>query len=113
MDTQAPDPGRREHYADFYGTARHDSEPDAQVGVVVGNCQAESLRQTLPDSISWVRIPPVHELTGYDLPYLERLLNRTDVLISQPVRDDYHGMPLGTRQLFPSSGPVAVPLSCR
>jgi len=89
--------GRREHYAEFYGRP---ARSDVPLGVVFGNCQAESLRQTMPSSIAWVRMPPVHELTIDDLPYLERLLARVDVLISQPVRDGYHGMPLGTRQLF-------------
>ena len=104
-DSQAPDQGRRKHYGEFYELSRTE---DAPIGVVVGNCQAESLRQTLPDSVAWIRIPPVHELTAYDLPYLERLLDRTDALVSQPVRDDYHGMPLGTRQLFARLRPGSV-----
>ncbi len=68
--------------------------------VVHGNCQAESVRvmMTGPD-VATVRIPPAHELLASDLPSLESLLARADVLISQPVRDDYHGLPIGTRQL--------------
>ena len=108
MHTQppAPDPvvvraeaerGRREHFAEFYG---REIDGDARLGIVFGNCQAESLRQTMPSSVDWVRLPPVHELTADDLPYLDRLLGLADVLISQPVRDDYHQLPLGTRQLF-------------
>ena len=101
----AADPGRRQHYADFYelhaadGHAADGHAADL-TGVVFGNCQAESLRQFLPASVHWVRMPPVHELGADDIPYLDRLLDRTDVIISQPVRDDYHGLPLGTGQLF-------------
>src|SRR5690606_21457066 len=46
-----------------------------------------------------VRVPPVFELTAQDLPHLHRLLSRTAVLVAQPVRADYRGMPLGTGQL--------------
>ena len=90
---------RREHYADFYELAAR-RESGTLMGVVFGNCQAESLRQFLPTGVDWVRMPPVHELVESDLPHLEVLLGRVDVIISQPVRDDYHGMPLGTSQLF-------------
>ena len=94
------DDGRRRHYADFYEPHDSLSDDSGLTGVVFGNCQAESLRQFLPSSVNWVRMPPVHELVATDLPHVERLLERADVLISQPVRDDYHGMPLGTSQLF-------------
>lgn len=93
------DPARRRHYSEFY-----DGPPGTgPVTVVVGNCQAESLRVLLAGSADRsapaVRIPPVHELTAADLPPLRRLLARTAVLLSQPVRDDYRDLPLGTRQL--------------
>lgn len=68
---------------------------------VLGNCQAESLRILLDSSGALVstRIPPVHELTEADLPALQQLLARTDVLVAQPVRADYRGLPIGTEQL--------------
>ncbi|MBN9102956.1 MAG: hypothetical protein J0I49_33410 [Pseudonocardia sp.] len=93
------DPARRRHYRDFY-----DGAPGTgPVTVVLGNCQAESLRVLLSGSADRsapaVRIPPVHELTAGDLPPLHRLLARTAVLLSQPVRDDYRDLPVGTRQL--------------
>lgn len=94
------DHGRREHYADFYGPTAAEDQATGLTGVVFGNCQAESLRQFLPPSVNWVRLPPVHELVATDLPHLDQLLERADVIISQPVRDGYHGMPLGTGQLF-------------
>ncbi|MCU1405433.1 MAG: peptide transporter ATPase [Glaciihabitans sp.] len=46
-----------------------------------------------------VRIPPVHEITAEDMPHLERLLPRVTTLISQPIRDGYHGLPLGSSEL--------------
>ncbi|WP_424186355.1 WcbI family polysaccharide biosynthesis putative acetyltransferase [Actinokineospora sp. G85] len=93
------DGGRRAHYGDFY-TADRSDEP---VAVVIGNCQAESLRVLLSTSETFpvraVRVPPVHELTGDDLPFLRSLLANAVMLATQPVRDDYRGLPLGTRQL--------------
>jgi hypothetical protein len=102
--------GRRRHYGTFY---RLTPLPDdgRPVLVVHGNCQAESLRVLLAggggrstggsESEHWhaVRIPPVHELQPADQPYLAELLARTTVLLSQPVRDDYRHLPLGTEQL--------------
>ncbi|HTK62799.1 MAG TPA: WcbI family polysaccharide biosynthesis putative acetyltransferase [Pseudonocardia sp.] len=93
------DPGRRAHFADFY-----DGPPgDGPVAFVHGNCQAESLRILLSASPTFpfptVRVPPAHELAAGDLPALDRLLSRTALLLSQPVREDYRGLPIGTGQL--------------
>lgn len=93
------DSARRAHYGGFYDDLS-DSEP---VAIVHGNCQAESLRVLLAASPSFpyptVRLPPVHELCADDLPPLRALLRRTAVLLSQPVRDDYRDLPIGTGQL--------------
>jgi hypothetical protein len=90
--------GRRRHYAGFY-----DRPPEGPLALVHGNCQAEALRVLLAGSPTFpqvtVRVPPAHELTAEDLPHLERLLARTRVLVSQPVRDGYRDLPLGTRDL--------------
>jgi Polysaccharide biosynthesis enzyme WcbI len=93
------DHARRAHYADFY-----DGPPaGGPLALVHGNCQAESLRVLLAGSPTFpyrtVRMPPVHELTAGDLPALHALLPRTALLASQPVRDDYRDLPLGTAQL--------------
>lgn len=73
---------------------------DGPLVVIVGNCQAESLRIMLGTSdVSSIRLPAVHELTEAHLPFLDRLLARTDILVTQPVRNDYHGLPVGTAQL--------------
>ena len=100
--------GRTRHYGDFYGLS--EPEGDGAVVLVVGNCQAESLRIALDGGgLRGVRVPAVHELVESDLPHLARWLARTDLLVSQPVRDGYHGLPLGTAQLaagLPSSARV-------
>lgn len=114
----ASDPlhARRRHYAEFYGIT---AVPDdgRQVAVVHGNCQAESLRVVLEASagamVAAVRIPPVHELERSDLPHLQALLARADLLISQPVRADWRGLPCGTQQLAadaPSARLVMIPV---
>lgn len=93
------DPGRRAHYGEFY-----DGLPgDGPLALVHGNCQAESLRILLSASPTFpcrtVRVPPAHELTAEDMPALDELLSRTVLLLSQPVREDYRGLPIGTTQL--------------
>lgn len=77
-------------------------------GIVVGNCQAESVRIVLdaPDRPT-VRVRPVHEMAAADAAELHELLPHAGFLVAQPVRDDYHGLPLGTRQLAASLAPGA------
>lgn len=87
---------RRTHFGAFYG----EEDPPEGFGLVVGNCQAESLRIIIdPERLATVRMPAVHELTRGDARRLHELLPRASFLVSQPVRDDYHDLPLGTRQL--------------
>lgn len=94
------DSGRARHYRDFY-------RPPAEhlpLWLVVGNCQAEALRQVLDDvpdrPYRTVRIPPVHELELADLPHLATLLADTAVLLCQPIRTNYRGLPIGTSDLI-------------
>jgi hypothetical protein len=94
--------GRTLHYGEFYNRREAAVEADSSAGiaVVLGNCQAESLRIMLDGAgLHTVRVPPVHELVAADIPFLQRLLERATLLVSQPVRDDYHGLPVGVRQL--------------
>ena len=106
---------RRRHYRDFYDGPADEQAP---LGIVHGNCQAEALRVLLDGSpgLGWrvVRVPPVHELTADDLPALQALLARCTLLVSQPVRDGYRGLPLGTAEvvarLAPSATVVRVPI---
>ncbi len=97
--------GRTRHYGTFYGLPA-DAGTDTASGPVVlvhGNCQAEAVRVLVSQAPELagrtVRIPPVFELTADDLPHLRRLLARCDVLLSQPVRDGYRDLTLGTREL--------------
>jgi hypothetical protein len=92
------EPGRCAHYGDFYRAEVH--EP---VAVVWGNCQAESIRVLLDASPTFglrtVRVPPVHELVLGDLGPLAALLPHVAILVSQPVRDGYRGLPIGTSEM--------------
>src|SRR5690242_3664684 len=105
MAAPQPDP-RTRHFGVFHGLAEPDG--DGPVVLVTGNCQAESLRLMLQgEDLRTVRLPPVHELTATDLPHLDRWLARTALLITQPIRADYHGLPLGSAQLAARLGPGA------
>lgn len=106
--------GRTKHYGVFYGVHELVTD-DRPLWLVHGNCQAESLRILLtgPDpaaaEIRTVRTPPVHELTAEDVPHLQTLLARTQVLLSQPVKSGYRDLPLGTDEaaaLLPPGGQV-------
>ncbi|ALE77270.1 hypothetical protein WY02_00835 [Pseudonocardia sp. AL041005-10] len=107
-DDRVTDP-RRRHYGVLYGL---EAPPPGPLALVWGNCQAESVRVLLAGvdglPVTPVRIPPVHELTADDLPHLRRLLSRTRLLASQPVREDYRDLPLGTAQVAAGLVPGAV-----
>jgi len=100
---------RREHYSDLYQGPDRDGRP---LAVVHGNCQAEALRVLLAASptFPWqaVRVPPVHELEADDLEAYDRLLAACTLLLSQPVAQDYRGLPLGTKQVASRLAPGAV-----
>jgi hypothetical protein len=101
------DPARRNHYGDFYGGDRQ-----GPVAIVWGNCQAESLRVLLAGSPTFplplIRVPPVHEMVDADMPALAALLPSVKLLLSQPVRRGYRGLPLGTDELAPALAPGAT-----
>jgi hypothetical protein len=97
--------GRRTHYSQFYGL---DDLPTGGFGVVAGNCQAESLRIFLDGGdMPWVRMPAIHELVADDIPHLRKVLGGAAVLVSQPIKDNYRGLPLGTRDLVEALRPTA------
>ncbi|MBA4506081.1 WcbI family polysaccharide biosynthesis putative acetyltransferase [Corynebacterium sanguinis] len=83
---------------------------------VVGNCQAESTRKLLMScgKFDSERIAPVHELEANDMGWFGDLIARTDVLVTQPIRDNYRGLPVGTselvRQLPARARHVVVPV---
>jgi hypothetical protein len=109
--TAAGPANRRRHYAAFYGT--HAIPDSAPLVLVHGNCQAESLRLVLGgDDLVTVRIPPAHELTAEDLGPLRRLLARAAVVVSQPIRAGYRGLPIGTSEVLAQTAarPIIVPV---
>ena len=89
------------HYGEFYGL--RSLPQDKPLLVVHGNCQAEAVRVLMtssPDAACvGIRVPPVHELSADEVPFLERLLRRTAVLVAQPIADGYRNLPLGTAQV--------------
>lgn len=94
---------RTRHYGDFYRVHPPRDDESRPLWLVVGNCQAEALRQVL-DGVAdrpytTVRMPPVHELERSDLEPLRELLGRAAVLLCQPIRDGYRDLPLGTAEL--------------
>lgn len=109
---------RTRHYGRFYGLdepTSPSSPAGGELAVVMGNCQAESIRIVLDGAgIDTVRLPAVHEIVATDLPHLDRWLARATVLVTQPIRDGYHGLPIGSRQLAdrtrPGSRTVTVPV---
>lgn len=92
---------RREHYGEFYGLRLPHQRDDLPTVAVVGNCQAESLRILLDSTgmVNSFRIPPIHEWTQEDVCLMHLVLNTVDILVMQPVRDDYRGLVCGTTQL--------------
>ncbi len=110
--SSSTDQARRWHYGEFYGLralpAGHAARPRM---LVVGNCQAEATRQLVSSTgvAASFRVPPVHEWTADDTERVHRLLADTDVLVTQPVRDNYRGLACGTGQLadlLPAHGRV-------
>ena len=76
-----------------------------KVAVIYGNCQAEALLQVLKQRAAFtqqyqlVSIPPVQSLQPRDLHRVSALVARADLLLTQPVRDDYRGLPIGSEQM--------------
>lgn len=102
---------RRRHYAEFYLLRAPIQISENPTIAVVGNCQAESLRILLDSTgaVNSFRIPAIHEWTCEDIDLIRVVLQTTDILIMQPVRDNYRGLPCGTDQLarfLPDSGSV-------
>ncbi|UPW07283.1 WcbI family polysaccharide biosynthesis putative acetyltransferase [Gordonia terrae] len=112
-----PVDGRTRHYGDFYGVTETPLADDRQLLLVWGNCQAEALRIVLSSSpdlrFRTVRVPPVHELESSDVDHVERLVRRAAVIVSQPVRAGYRGLPIGGPDLVdlaPSARVIVWPV---
>ncbi len=90
------------HLRLFHSSPAQAAADGERVVLTIGNCQTESLRVVLPREagLLTVRTPPVHELTETDAAQLHAWMARADLVALQPVRDDYRGLPVGTRQLL-------------
>lgn len=82
------------------------------LGLVWGNCQAESIRRmTAPagaaHGVEFVRLPPVYEMDAAEVARLHALLPSVAVLVTQPVRDEYRVPGCGSEQLVALLGPRA------
>ncbi|WP_445255530.1 WcbI family polysaccharide biosynthesis putative acetyltransferase [Nocardioides aurantiacus] len=96
----------KEHYRDLLAGPGDERLP---VLLVTGNCQAESLRLLLEaDDVRAVRVPPLHDVRPHEVEPLRRWLARTDLLVAQPVRGDYRGLPIGTEQQVAALPPGAT-----
>jgi hypothetical protein len=79
-----------------------------KTAVIYGNCQAEALLQVLNQRPAFgenyriVSIPPVHLLQSSDLARVRSLIRRTDLFITQKVRDNYRNLPIGSNQMSAS-----------
>lgn len=73
--------------------------------LVYGNCQAEPIRALLAgvpefaDSYEAVCIPPVHLVRAPQIAKLQRVLRTASLIVAQPVKDGYRGLPLGIDQM--------------
>lgn len=96
VPNRSPVLSRELHYSEFFG---HAPLPE-RFGVVLGNCQAESLRLVIDSAEHrFVRVPPVHEMQAADVVRLHEVVRSAGIVVSQPIRDDYRDLPLGTRQI--------------
>lgn len=74
--------------------------PGSPLDIVHGNCQAGSIRRLLESAgATALRVPPVHELTTEDAHRLHSFVASADALVTQPIADDYRGLPVGSREL--------------
>lgn len=87
-----------------FGELARGGRHSRDLAIVVGNCQADPLSQLLStgplgETFEIVRVPPVHLVDAAQTSLLHRLLPKVTLLITQKVRDDYRGHPVGDRQL--------------
>ena len=87
---------RERHYSEFFG---HAPLPE-RFGVILGNCQAESLRLVIDSpEHRFIRVPPVFEMDAAETARLHEVVRAAQIVVSQPIRDDYRDLPLGTTQI--------------
>ena len=94
--------------------ARQPTGRDRPLAVVYGNCTAEPLRGLLADSLAFSEayrtepIPAAQEIASHDtVARLRQTMAEAKLVIFQPVRNDYRGMPVGSDQITSAAPPDA------
>jgi Polysaccharide biosynthesis enzyme WcbI len=93
--------------------AGHRRKSTRPLCLVYGNCQAEPIRALLAgssvfaESYDAVRVPAVHEIGRSHVARLQRVLRAASVVVAQPIKDGYRGLPLGTEEIV-----ALAPRSC-
>jgi hypothetical protein len=78
--------------------------------IVYGNCQAEAIRVLLDNSPSFracFRTQPiraVHTVDHRTIPEVRKAVASASLIVSHPVRDGYHGFPVGSEEILASAG---------
>lgn len=76
------------------------------LAIVYGNCQAHPIRRILASSAAFtdryqlVEVPPVHLLSRRQALLVRDLMPHVGLFLTQEVRDNYRGLPLGSRQMI-------------
>jgi hypothetical protein len=77
--------------------------------IVYGNCQAEPIRTLLDRSPSFSArfrtepVPAVHTITSATIAGVRDAVARASLIVSHPVRDGYHGFPVGSEEILGSA----------
>jgi hypothetical protein len=78
--------------------------------IVYGNCQAEAIRVLLERSAAFCGtyrtqpIPAVHTASRTNVEVLRRAVASASLIVSHPVRDGYHGFPVGSEEILEHAG---------
>jgi Polysaccharide biosynthesis enzyme WcbI len=85
--------------------------------VVYGNCQAEPIRVLLDRSPAFRSsfrtqpIPAVHTVTAGTIDSIRRAVASASLIVSHPVRDGYHGFPVGSEEILEWAAPDCLHLT--
>jgi hypothetical protein len=95
-----PDPPERGQ------SEREPARVDLPLGIVYGNCQADALRILLERAPSFravfrtEEIPAVHLIGEDTLDHVRQTVAGASLIVTQPVRDGYHGIPVGSEEIL-------------
>lgn len=73
--------------------------------VVYGNCQALAIHQLLASTPEFirryrlVRVPGAHEINRAEIPFVRKAISEAKIIVTQLIKDDYRGLPIGTSQI--------------